>query len=94
MKYLLLYILAISLFAVILTVHDKHAAQRGKLRVSERNLILVAVAGGSAAMLITMRAIRHKTQHAEFMVGLPVILVLQAAVIFGGYRWFMVNRFW
>jgi len=92
MKYLLIYVLAISLFAVILTVHDKHAAQRRMMRVSERKLIVVAAAGGSAAMLITMRVIRHKTQHAKFMVGLPVILILQAAVVYGVFRWLMVDR--
>ena len=72
-------------------MHDKHSAQRGKLRVSERKLIMVAATGGSAAMLITMRIIRHKTKHAKFMVGLPVILALQATVVFGIYRWLMVH---
>lgn len=34
-------------------------------------------------MYITMRTIRHKTLHKRFMIGLPVIIILQtAAVVF------------
>ena len=36
--------------------------------------------GGSAAMLITMILIRHKTQKAKFMIGIPCILFLQAVL--------------
>jgi uncharacterized membrane protein YsdA (DUF1294 family) len=32
-------------------------------------------------MYVTMRLIRHKTKHVSFMVGIPVIFVLQVAVI-------------
>ena len=30
-------------------------------------------------MLITMRLIRHKTRKKKFMIGIPVILILQLA---------------
>jgi uncharacterized membrane protein YsdA (DUF1294 family) len=36
--------------------------------------------GGSVAMFITMQIIRHKTKHVKFMLGIPVIMVLQAAL--------------
>lgn len=43
--------------------------------------------GGSTAMIFVMRVIRHKTKHAKFMVGIPVIIVLQiAAVLFIWWR--------
>lgn len=48
-------------------------------RVPEKTLLIISALGGSIAMLITMRAIRHKTQHAKFMVGIPVIILLQCA---------------
>ena len=88
MAYIILYLIPISLAAVWLTAHDKSAARRGARRVPERTLLLVAALGGSAAMLVTMRAIRHKTKHAKFMVGLPVILVLQAAAACLLWRYF------
>ena len=33
-------------------------------------------------MYIPMHLIRHKTKHVSFMVGIPVIMILQAALIF------------
>ena len=33
-------------------------------------------------MYLTMHLIRHKTKHTSFMVGIPVIIILQAAAIF------------
>ena len=79
--YIAAYIAFISLLAVIITAHDKRAARRHKWRVRESTLLLVAALGGSAAMLMTMLLIRHKTKHAKFMVGLPVIIAIQIAVI-------------
>ncbi len=32
-------------------------------------------------MYITMKKIRHKTKHKKFMIGIPVIMILQAGVI-------------
>ena len=75
------YFAVISLIAIIMTMHDKRAAQKGKRRVAEKTLILISVLGGSAAMLLTMLYIRHKTKHAAFMVGIPVIIALQAAAV-------------
>jgi uncharacterized membrane protein YsdA (DUF1294 family) len=75
------YFAAVSLLAVILTLHDKRAARRQKWRVRESTLLLVAALGGSAAMLATMLLNRHKTKHAKFMIGLPVIIVLQIAAV-------------
>ena len=79
MQYILFYLGAISLIAIILTLRDKSAAKKQKWRVKERSLLIVAALGGSVAMIITMRAIRHKTRHAKFMVGIPVIIALQVA---------------
>lgn len=72
------YFLFISLVAVVATVLDKHRARHHKWRVPEATLLLSAL-GGSAAMLITMRLIRHKTRKKKFMIGIPVILILQLA---------------
>jgi len=77
--YIAIYLAAISLLAVILTLRDKCAARKNKWRVKENTLMIVSTLGGSVAMLVTMRVIRHKTKHAKFMIGIPVIIVLQIA---------------
>ncbi len=80
MEVFLAYLAAVSLAAVIMTVHDKSAAKRHKRRVPEKTLFITAVLGGSAAMLLTMVAIRHKTKHKRFMIGLPIIILLQTVL--------------
>ena len=75
------WLVLLNLIAIIVTIHDKKQAQREGWRVRESTLLLIGVLGGSPAMLLTMGKMRHKTRHAKFMVGLPVILVLQAALL-------------
>ena len=71
------YLKIISIVAVALTVYDKYAAQAGRWRVKERTLMLVAACGGAVAMGLTMHFIRHKTRKPKFVVGIPVIIILQ-----------------
>ena len=78
LKIFLIYLAAISLVAFIMTVWDKHCARRGMWRVPERSLFAVSFLGGSVMMLLTMKLVRHKTKHKRFMVGIPVIILLQA----------------
>ena len=85
--YIGIYLAGVSLWAVGLTAYDKRAAKNRSWRIKERTLLLVSVIGGSVTMLLTMRVIRHKTKHAKFMIGIPVIIVLQiATVIFAWWR--------
>ncbi|GHU49611.1 hypothetical protein FACS1894127_3260 [Clostridia bacterium] len=77
LPYACIYLTTVSLIAIILTIYDKHAAKRGLWRVSERALLLVSALGGSVVMLLIMRLIRHKTKHTKFMIGIPVIIVIQ-----------------
>ena len=73
------YLIGINALACVLTVWDKRCARRGRWRVPEKTLFAVAALGGAAAMLLTMRVVRHKTRHRRFMWGLPLIIVGQAA---------------
>ena len=50
---------------------------RFRQRVPEKNLLLLAVVGGSVGALLGMYLFRHKTLHRVFRVGVPVILAVQ-----------------
>lgn len=89
LKAVIIYLCAVSAVSVAATVHDKCAAKKSRRRVPERTLILLSVFGGSAAMYLTMRIIRHKTRHAKFMVGIPVIMLLQLAAVIAALKIFM-----
>ena len=82
--FVLAYLAAVSLWAIVITVYDKRAAKRRpRRRVRERSLWWCAALGGGVAMWLTMLLIRHKTQHRSFMVGLPLLLLLQILLIGG-----------
>ncbi|MCQ2353529.1 MAG: DUF1294 domain-containing protein [Clostridia bacterium] len=83
---LLCWLLIISVISVSVTVYDKWAAKRRpKHRTRERTLLLLSAFGGSLAMYLTMLGIRHKTRHKKFMIGIPVIMILQAVLLFSAF---------
>ena len=81
-KILLAYIAIISLVSIIVCIYDKKISKKNRveLRTPEKTLLILSAIGGSVAMLITMLIIRHKTKHVKFMLGIPVIMALQAAL--------------
>ena len=93
LKLLCVYILAISFVAIVVTAWDKHAAKAGIRRIPEATLLWIAFFGGAAAMLVTMKLIRHKTRKAKFMVGIPLIMVLHVLAAGGVTLWQMRSLF-
>ncbi|MBR2293908.1 MAG: DUF1294 domain-containing protein [Clostridia bacterium] len=88
LKILIGYLVAISIVSVVVCIYDKFAAKHAqKHRTREATLLLLSALGGSVAMFVTMLLIRHKTKHVKFMVGIPLIMIAQAAAI-----WFVVSK--
>lgn len=77
-----LYLIIINFAAAVASVMDKRRAQKHIWRIPENTLLLLAVLGGSPAMLATMLFVHHKTRHFKFMAGLPAILILQLLLIY------------
>ena len=67
---------------------DKLKAKKGKWRIPEATLLLLAVAGGSIGAWMGMKVWHHKTLHKKFRYGVPAILFLQLAL---GIYWFISN---
>ena len=61
---------------------DKNRARRREWRVQESSLWLIALLGGSLAMFFTMLVVHHKTRHKQFMIGLPLLALAQAGLIY------------
>ena len=76
-----IYLLAVSVIAMFVTAVDKARAIKKKSRIRERTLFIWSMLGGSVAMYLTMLGIRHKTKHKRFMIGIPLIIILQIAAV-------------
>ncbi len=63
--------------------YDKHIARqnRGKRRVPERTLILLAFLGGCIGAALGMSVCRHKTKHTKFLVLVPISVILWIAAV-------------
>ena len=81
MKWFFAYLALINLIAAVVCAADKKCAKKKKRRVPEAVLFELSLLGGSVGMLVTMLAVRHKTKHLKFMLGIPAILLLQIAVL-------------
>ena len=77
MKYIVGYVIAINIIALIVFALDKSRAKRHAWRVPEKTLFLLAIIGGSIGAIAGMYLFHHKTRHWYFVVGMPAILVAQ-----------------
>lgn len=59
---------------------DKYKAIKGKWRIPEATLLLMAVFGGSIGAWLGMRIFHHKTMHKKFYIDVPTITILQIAL--------------
>ena len=83
--FLLGYIVAINLVSFIMFGMDKAAARAQRRRTPEKLLFGVSALGGSLGSWAGMRHWRHKTKHASFRIGIPLLLILNAACLAGIY---------
>lgn len=58
---------------------DKYKAKKGKWRISEATLLLMAFLGGSIGAGLGMKAFHHKTMHKKFYIVVPTFIILQLA---------------
>lgn len=77
----ILYLMGMNLLGLAVMWSDKRRAQRGKWRIPEKMLFLVSLLGGSIGTWAGMYLFRHKTRHWYFVVGMPLILVLQLILL-------------
>ena len=71
----------INIAAFIAFGIDKWRARNNAWRIPEATLFLLAIIGGSIGAEIGMHVWHHKTRHLSFIIGIPIILLLQIIVI-------------
>lgn len=80
-KALLLYGIVINVIGFGLMGIDKRRARKHQWRIPEKTLFLTALLFGSLGSWAGMYVFHHKTKHWYFVVGMPLILVLQVVVL-------------
>lgn len=76
------FLLVINIVAFFAFGTDKWKAKKGKWRIPESTLMLLALVGGSIGAWCGMRVWHHKTMHTKFRYGLPAIFIAQVIVLF------------
>ena len=81
MNIILGYLLAVNIATFFLYGIDKYKAKRGLWRISEATLLTIATIGGSIGAWAGMRLWHHKTMHKKFKYGIPLISIMQIALV-------------
>ncbi|WP_240501863.1 DUF1294 domain-containing protein [Bacillus sp. MUM 13] len=77
MEVLWIYFVIINIISFTIMGIDKRKARKHEYRISEATLWLLAWVGGGTGGFAGMRNFRHKTKHASFAYGFPILMVLQ-----------------
>ena len=80
MNIILYYLLAVNIATFFLYGIDKYKARKGRWRISEATLLMMAVIGGSIGAWSGMRLWHHKTMHKKFKYSIPIIIFLQVVL--------------
>ena len=78
----ILYLIAFNTASFIMMGIDKNAAIKGNYRIPERTLMALAAFGGSLGAITGMLVFRHKTKHKKFVIGVPLLMVFNAAIAY------------
>ena len=82
MKILLFYCVLINVAAFFVMGWDKRCAIQHKQRIPERTLLFLAMIGGSLGSILAMIVFHHKNRKPKFLIGFPVIFVLQVVLLY------------
>ena len=74
--YIVMSVIAFAAFGL-----DKYKAKTDRWRTKEKTLFLFAILGGGVGAFLGMQVFRHKTKHTQFVIGIPLIMIVQLILI-------------
>ncbi|MEI6378791.1 MAG: DUF1294 domain-containing protein [Candidatus Falkowbacteria bacterium] len=88
-------LLALNLIAFAAMMVDKiKSAKTGKRRISEGMLFFMATLFGSVGVYAGMFAFRHKTRKWYFLIGIPLLMIENAALLYLLYLFLSGTVIW
>lgn len=83
-----IFFLVVNAMAFSVMLWDKSQSRKvGAARVSETTIFLLAVAYGSIGTYAGMLLFRHKTRKWQFVVGIPLLMIQNAASLYLVYTY-------
>lgn len=81
LKNLIIYLICINLIGFFIMWLDKRKAKKGIWRIPEKTLFIITALGGGIGTIAGMYTFRHKTQKLNFVIGFPVITILEIILV-------------
>lgn len=81
LKYIIIYLVAVNVLTFAAYGLDKRAARNGSWRIAEKNLLVLALLGGTPMAFFASYKFRHKNKKQSFKLKMALILVTQLAAI-------------
>ncbi|KKB34791.1 DUF1294 domain-containing protein [Bacillus thermotolerans] len=78
---MLAYFVLINMVGYIVMSNDKRKAKKRKWRTRESTLWLLAIIGGAIGCWVAMQTHRHKTKHAAFVYGMPILAIIDLGLL-------------
>ena len=78
---IIIYLVIINILGFFIMWLDKRKARKGSWRIPEKTLFIITALGGGIGTIAGMYTFRHKTQKLNFVIGLPLITILEIILI-------------
>lgn len=78
----IVYWLIINLAGFILMGYDKFKAKNNEWRINEKTFFVLAFLLGAPGIYLGMNKFKHKTKHTSFNIGIPLLFILNIAIIY------------
>lgn len=79
-KIILIYLLVINIITFFVMWLDKHKAKRANWRIPEKTLFTLVFLGGGIGGIAGMYTFRHKNRKIRFVIGFPMILIIEIII--------------
>ncbi|NMB33229.1 MAG: DUF1294 domain-containing protein [Clostridium sp.] len=76
-----LALIVINVVGFVVCGIDKYKAKRSLWRIPESTFFWLVLMGGAIGVYVGFLLFRHKTRHRRFMLGVPMIFILQVTVL-------------
>lgn len=74
---IIIYFVVINIVGFLIMFIDKQKAKKGAWRIPERIIFIITALGGGIGTISGMYIFRHKTKKLNFIIGLPLITILE-----------------